>query len=742
MLWRLCAVLVAVGGCEAPPVLEEPAPTHYVIAPAPSVFPLGVARGRVGRGTAPQRVALATLEGTALVDSAAPFSAPALWTLDTTGHGAYAFLGAGGAVEQITLDPIAVTWRFACNAPIVGTSNFGVVCGDAKGTRTLDVTGKVTWEQPASFVMMDGPRIAVAAPAGLSVIAAKDGHELYELAMPAGARPLAVCDGEAYVLLADGRLQKLVPGAKRPAFTLALGNTETIASTDACTVPAAPILVTIAGERGTSVVSIDRSAGTVLGRVEDVHGMWPARGPFADTIEIATSTGVARWDRKLLSGQPLDLPPLGALLASHGTRRLVRATPATAVLLDADGIAAYLPIREPSAVLGDATVFTGTRLIQLPRRWQGPLHLGGHVPLAVPAELRDLPAPVAAPSPSAAPFGLGATLSGTTIVGTSLYVATDGGVAQLDLAKLAWGWHVAEPGARALVADATTIAFATERDVVVLDSNGGKRTRIAVHAEALGLAGVLLLARTTSATYVYDAVTGSLLGVLGSRVVPLALEGMELAITYEQNRIVARLPRVHLLPVWSLEVAGVVTTLERSGDGVLVGLEDGDAYWLDARTGAATAVPGLGLAWHASGDAITGEAPGGPIPPAVIVPPPGKPEIYVPTDLEAAPAIATPWPPPPRMPASWELTIYDRAGGVRARNDYAWLEGVAGLRMGTAPFVYTAGAEALVIDSVRGDPLRRVRLAAPAAGDAFSTIVDGRAVVGMILAGPLRLVVF
>ena len=735
MLWRLCAVL-AIVGCEAP-VLDEPASVapHYVIAPAPSVFPLGVAHGWLGRGVAPQRVALATLEGLPLQGT------PALWTLDTNGPGAYAFLSAGGTVQQITLDPIAVTWRFACNAPIVGTSNFGVVCGDAKGTRTLDVTGKVTWEQPASFVMMDGPRIAVAAPAGLSVIAAKDGHELYELAVPAGARPLAMCDGEAYVLLVDGRLQKLVPGAKKPAFTLALAKTETIVSADACAVPAAPILVTIAGDRGTSVVSIDRSAGTVLGRVDDVHGIWPARGPLADSIEIATSTGVSRWDRKLLASERLDLPPLGALLASHGTRRLVRATPATAVLLDADGIAAYVPISEPSAVLGDTTVFTGARLIQLPPRWKGPLHLGVHAPLAVPAELRDLPASVAAPAPVAAPFELGTKLAGTTIVATSLYVASDGGVAQLDLGTLAWGWHVVEPGARALVADATTIAFATEREVVVLDNTGGNRTRIAVHAEELALAGVLLLARTSSATYVYDAVTGTLLGVLASRAVPLALEGMELAITYEQNRIVARLPRVDMLPVWSLEVAGVIETLERSGDGVLVGLEDGDAYRLDGRTGAATAIPGLGLAWRASGDAITGEAPGGPIPPAVIAPPPGKPEIYVPTDLEVAPAIATPWPPPPPMPASWELTIYDQAGGVRARNDYAFA-GVAGMRVGSAPFVYTAGAEALVIDSVRGDPLRRVALPAPAAGGVFSTIVDDRVIVGMILAGPLRLVVF
>ncbi|CAN5204612.1 hypothetical protein BH11MYX1_BH11MYX1_49010 [soil metagenome] len=723
---------------------DEPAPPtpHYVIAPAPSVFPLGPVRGRIGRGVAPQLVALTTLEGHGLEPAAE------LWTLDTDGHGAYAFLGAAGSIAQVTLDPTALSWRLASTAPIVGASRFGVVCGDAKGTRTIDITGKVTWEQPASFVRMDGVRIAVAAPAGLSVVSAQDGHELYELALPAGARPLAVCDAETFVLLADNRLQKLVPGAKKPAFTIAVGASERIVGAEACTVPAAPILVTIAGERGTSLLAIARETGAVLGRVDDVRGIWPARGPLADTIEIATSTGVRRWDRALLVGESLELPPLGALLASHGTRRLVRATPRTAVLLDAEGIRAYLPISETTAVLGDTVVFTGSRLVQLPPRWQGPLDLGVRGPLAVPAELRDLPAPVTAPPPIAAPFDLGTKLAGTAIVGATLYVATDAGVAELDAATLAWGWHVAEPGARALVADATTIAFATERDVVILDRAGATRRRIAVRAVTLEVAGSLLIARTTNATELYDAATGVLLGRLGSddgapvRAAPLVHDGMELVVAYEHHRIVARLPRVRMLPVWSVDVAGVVATLERSGDGVLVGLEDGDAYRLDGRSGAATPIPGLGLAWRATGDAITGEAPGGPIPPAVIVAPAAKPEVYVPTDLEAAPAIATPWPPPPPLPASWELTVYDQAGGVRTRNDYAF-SGVAGLRVGAAPFVYTAGQEALVIDSARGDPLRRVRFSGETAiGRAFSTIVDGRAIVGMILAGPLRLVVF
>jgi hypothetical protein len=49
----------------------------------------------------------------------------------------------------------------------------------------------------------------------------------------------------------------------------------------------------------------------------------------------------------------------------------------------------------------------------------------------------------------------------------------------------------------------------------------------------------------------------------------------------------------------------------------------------------------------------------------------------------------------------------------------------------------------LVIDPVRGDPLRRIQLPADApANVAFSTIVDGRPVAGTILADPLRVVLF
>ena len=205
----------------------------------------------------------------------------------------------------------------------------------------------------------------------------------------------------------------------------------------------------------------------------------------------------------------------------------------------------------------------------------------------------------------------------------------------------------------------------------------------------------------------------------------------------------ARLPHAWMVPVWSLAVDGVVASLERAGDGAIAMLEDGDAYRID-RSGHATAVAGLGLAWHGEPDVVLGSAPGGPIPPNPIVPPIQPPEIYKPTDFEVAAAIATPWPPSytgPAMPASWELSIYELTGGLRARNDYPLTGPITpALRTAGAPLVYRAGRDVLVIDPRTGDPLRRVTL--PEEAPVFSTIVDGKPLVGTILAAPLRAVVF
>jgi len=224
--------------------------------------------------------------------------------------------------------------------------------------------------------------------------------------------------------------------------------------------------------------------------------------------------------------------------------------------------------------------------------------------------------------------------------------------------------------------------------------------------------------------------------------------------TYEGGRLVARLPSAGMLAVWSLRVDGVVRALSPSGEGVLVELEDGDAFRIDARTAEVTAMPGMNLTWRASGELVTGQTAGGPIPgPPPPVPPRPRP-VFVPPKAIAAretepPPIWTPIRPSPSLGDSWQYTLYELTGGLRARNDYALAAPIApAVARGPSgsPLVvaYGQGLHAvLVLDPRTGDPLRRVLLPEDAPpGLVFGTIVDGTPVAGALLASPLRAVLF
>jgi hypothetical protein len=256
-----------------------------------------------------------------------------------------------------------------------------------------------------------------------------------------------------------------------------------------------------------------------------------------------------------------------------------------------------------------------------------------------------------------------------------------------------------------------------------------------------------------------DARGGRVLGTFTSddgaamRAALLDVGGMTMLVTAERDRVIGRLPHVQMSPAWSLAIDGVVAELARAGDGVLIALEDGDAYRVDARTGTTVSVPGLDLVWRATGELITGEAPGGPIPPAAPwLPPPPKavPRKGPPPekDPDAPPDLPATWPAPPPMRASWQYTLYEVTGELRARNDYALDEPITPVaaRSATAPLVVQSGPglrDVLVLDPQRGDPLRRVRLPESAApGMAFSTMVDGKPIVGTLLVNPLRVVLF
>lgn len=111
--------------------------------------------------------------------------------------------------------------------------------------------------------------------------------------------------------------------------------------------------------------------------------------------------------------------------------------------------------------------------------------------------------------------------------------------------------------------------------------------------------------------------------------------------------------------------------------------------------------------------------------------------------------MSVPVQPPPSLGPSWQYTLYELAGGLRARNDYAIGGPIAPvLARGPigSPLVVAHGPalhEVLVLDPRTGDPLRQITLPEDApSGVVFSTIVEGTPVAGTVLAQPLRIVLF
>ena len=761
-MYRWCVVLLV--ACEAPASISPP--SHVDASAPPTSWPLGHSVGRIGRELAPQDVVPLSIEGDVLPGTP--------WQLPGDGS-ASAIVAGSGSVELVDIDGRRVAWHAPCGGEVVAVTANAIACASPTATTVLHRDGSPAWHADAPFVALTDDRIVTDAGSGsVSIRDAATGHELATQTLPAGISASAIvaaCDRELYAATPDGKLARiagklvwstpLVPAppppkgpVKTPVPSVPVATPVLAGGIDPC--DGASVLAMIAEPSGPTLVALARDTGKQVGRIAGVRGVWPARG-HADRIEVATSSGVMRVPRDLSPGETLDLPALGPLIASRGDRRLVRATPSTAVILDARGVRAFVPLAEPAAALGDdAILAAGPRLFAVPHAWRRPLRLPQPTTgIALAAELRDLPEP--------SQIADGVALDGVTAavdaraldpIEPALYVAAHGLVARFDLAARAWKWSRADgcaPGEHAaLAASRSIVVCATSAGIRATTRDGAAAWQTDAGADRLDAAADVVVARAGDRVRVLDARDGHVLGnVASAHVAALDIADMALVITVERGRVVARLPRAYMLPAWSVDVHGVVRALAASGDGVVVALEDGDAYRIDARSANAVALAGVGLAWRAAGDLVTGETAGGPVPPSPlpIPPPPLVPEKYKPVDLAAAPAIATPWPPPPPMIASWQLVMFELAGGVRARDDYALTSPIAvGERRGPSPFVVVYGPRprhVLVIDPQHGDPLRRVELPADAPDDvAFSTIVGGRPVAGTILAGPLRVVMF
>jgi hypothetical protein len=791
--------LVALASCEptAPPPgagTEDGPPPTWLSPPGPAGFPLGAVRGRLGRSQAPQAVV-----DLGLVAPRAGMRAlhlPAAFAVPGDGPARAVLFGTEGgrpAIDLVEIDSGRVVWRdeALCAAPVVGATADVIVCADASGARAIGLDGRARWRTAAAFAAFTDGRVVVSERGAAVVIGAARGDELARIAPPGGVSPdgvIASCGDAGRELFAageDGRLVRIADARGGPAIRWAvpLGP---IAAIDAC--DGATVVVTEAGAGGLAVVAIERATGKVTGRLDGIRGAWPARDG-SGRIEAASAAGIASYPRDL-AGPAVVLggPPLGELVASRGDRRLVRATPSTAVLLDRGGVRAYLPLAAQGAVLGDAaliaTTWTGSpgeiaHRRALPPRWRRALRLPApHRGIAIDAELRDLP-PVRPLDAAAAVALPGAGMRGAAAHaidpadGAALYaIAVDGdeqaGVARADLAARRWRWRRAD-GCGA----GTPVAIAVARGAVVCGARGVRATVratgpdgeprwewIADNVDGVTAAGDVVVVADADRATVLDARDGRVCGHLASddggavRAAAVAVGGATLVISAERGRVVARLG-TGFWPVWSIAVAGVVRALAPSGDGVLVALEDGDAYRIDARTAAVVALPGLGLAWRAAGDVITGATRGGPIPgPAPPRPPPTltqllrRPLQILRAEIETPPPMSAPIKPVPPLGDSWQLTLYELDGGLRARNDYALAPPVAPEPRGApgSPLVVAYGAdqrEICVLDPRTGDPLRRVALPDDAApGQVFATVVDGAPVAGALLASPLRVVLF
>ncbi len=801
-------MLLALVGCETP-AAPDAVPARWVYAPAPPAWPLAPATGTSGRSQPPQLVTQLGIAGPDLE----PLRLPTPWAVpgDGPAHAIiYGTAGDASAVELLDIDAGQILWRdtTACGGPVVGVTEQVVVCAGAKGTRGLGLDGKPRWHAEADLVAMTGERVVTAGGGEAVILDANLGDELARVKLPGATRDhdaieidsiLASCGDAGRELFAYGRTGELMRVAERaggPTVTWATALPR-VAAIDAC--EGTTVLVTTSSAAGTSLVALDRNSGKPTGTIDGVLGFWPARDG-SHRLEISTSTGVALYPRDLTgTGEPLELPPLEELLAQRGELRLVRATTHTAALLDRRGVRAYLPLAQLGAVLGNTAIVAASWVgspgetvhrYALPGRYRRALRVpANHDPLAVPAELRDLPATDELPVTTAIAKS-GAAAHGIASIALApaepaLYATTlerapaddaSVGLARLDLAARTWSWHRADA-----CGTGTPVALAVSRELVVcasrtddtatvyaLGRDGGPRWQWrGGNVDAIDAAGEVVLVHDADRLHVLDATSGASLVSYASddggsiRATALDIEGMTLAVVYQRGRVIARLPRVDMVPAWTLEVLGVVRALSPAGDGVLVELEDGDAYRVDARTGAAAAVPGIGLTWGVAGDVITGQGPGGPVPPAHTPAPPASPPTPAkkrarrrgppppPRDpAEDPPVLPTPVAPPTDMPASWQLTLYELTGGLRVRNDYALDAPVTpGPRTGgDSPIAIQSGPgarELLVLDPRRGDPLRRVHLPDDAApGTAFATIIDGKPVVGTLLVNPLRAVLF
>jgi len=743
-------------GCaEAPPAAVPPPPVVYEAGLAP--WPPRPASATIGRGVAPARAVPVAITAATTMAPMVPWRVYAV-------PGAEARAAVSGTVgdaivvEVIGVDDGVIRWRdtAGCQAPVVHVTAGVVVCADATRLAALAVdTGAVVWRHDGVFAGADGGWIVARAGERVLVIAADDGAIVADAAPPPGVLVADVqraCPHDGGVELwawgAAGALQRFVVG--EPAIeAIILGRAP--AKVDLC---AAPALVELpipgSSERELSVVArapLRIAAGPVVER-----GFWRAGAE----VVTATALGIEVRDAAMTVVRRTSDVEVGRELSARGTRRLVRGAAGLPVLLDGDRPIATLsaPSYVDSAVLGDTHVVGGPwqaparsladrlQRFRLPDGTTGVAPLFPPAPARPPAHALDLPIEGPAPLDELTRADAGAYDVGLIFVDPDdpaiVYAAPlegrpdaqgGAGLAALDLRARAWTWYTPDgcpagtPVAVAVAADViacgsrTSIGGSGAVRAVARDGGAVRWTWTGATVDAVVAAGGLVVVTVGRRAVVLDAATGAALAEVASddgfvpRLVAARWHGHDAVFTAERGAIVARLPRIGMLPVWSVAVVGAVVGLARVGAQLTAQLAGDELYLLELDTGAAVAASGWGRRWRTVGVDLV---------------------VVEDADLD-----------------DWRLDGYGVDGAPRFAVSLALAPprqlGVRGTDADAAvPVAYgPASSAAVLLDPRTGVVARRVTLPERAVtGAVFATVVDGERVAGAVLARPLAAVLF
>ncbi len=532
---------------------------------------------------------------------------------------------------MIDLDAGAVVWTDTrwCIGRLVHATADRLLCRSGKGIQAIAVAdGQPAWSSRRKFRAASGDKLL----AGSAFIDVKTGKvEHAEEHEPPYLKYIArLCpDGAVYAWLPSGVLMRLSRSFDIE-WNYDLGAAPT--RVDACG-ETALFEVPRGGPEGLrTLIALNPSTGEPLAEPVAVLGWWTSLD--GGGVVVADANGVRRRTRSL--GEPTVIAPAqvaGRSLADGPGLRLVRAVAGTLLLLDSQGIRAWMaaPTAPRAAVLTEKRLLTAgwavkrsagerLQLYELPTArmpWpETALARRAAVTLAQ-AELTALPEPSdSSAAVEIADEGHGKLgVAAIALDGGHLYVGvlerrpskqTGGALASFDLRKRAWGWY--QPDGCAVNASVIQVAVAGGSVVCATRTSAGAGELVAVDAGS----GAPRWTRKLAAIDRLDAAGDTLIAFVGERALVLneATGEIEREIVSDNGhapRVVAVAGGVVAVEDgdvvgagWRVEVTGHVAALAATEDSVLVTLVGGGLYALDSSTGAATEVAG----WSASPDLV------------------------------------------------------------------------------------------------------------------------------------------